>query len=167
MTESINQLISLCTQQAPGQKECDNALRELEVGSELGRRLVYMFQLRPENAVAFPSLVCPSVQRKVEVAAEDTKHPLLLLLLSFLLARALPSLLPLQLPADNWRRLTEEARPGHLLAASVGLFAKLVLIIKRGYQRLRLVDNLLKSFLYLHSQGYRTVIAACAWFRCM
>lgn len=32
MTESINQLITLCTQQAPGQKECDNALRELEVG---------------------------------------------------------------------------------------------------------------------------------------
>lgn len=31
MTESINQLITLCTQQAPGQKECDNALRELEV----------------------------------------------------------------------------------------------------------------------------------------
>ena len=31
VTESINQLISLCTQQAPGQKECDNALRELEV----------------------------------------------------------------------------------------------------------------------------------------
>lgn len=31
MTESINQLIMLCTQQAPGQKECDNALRELEV----------------------------------------------------------------------------------------------------------------------------------------
>ncbi|XP_031420336.1 talin-2 isoform X2 [Clupea harengus] len=30
VTESINQLISLCTQQAPGQKECDNALRELE-----------------------------------------------------------------------------------------------------------------------------------------
>lgn len=25
----------MCTQQAPGQKECDNALRELEVG--LGR----------------------------------------------------------------------------------------------------------------------------------
>uniref|UniRef100_A0A2K6T9H0 Talin 2 n=1 Tax=Saimiri boliviensis boliviensis TaxID=39432 RepID=A0A2K6T9H0_SAIBB len=32
VTESINQLITLCTQQAPGQKECDNALRELEVG---------------------------------------------------------------------------------------------------------------------------------------
>uniref|UniRef100_A0A673CRD9 Talin 2b n=1 Tax=Sphaeramia orbicularis TaxID=375764 RepID=A0A673CRD9_9TELE len=30
VTESINQLITLCTQQAAGQKECDNALRELE-----------------------------------------------------------------------------------------------------------------------------------------
>uniref|UniRef100_A0A8C5A9J4 Talin 2 n=1 Tax=Gadus morhua TaxID=8049 RepID=A0A8C5A9J4_GADMO len=30
VTESINQLITLCTQQATGQKECDNALRELE-----------------------------------------------------------------------------------------------------------------------------------------
>uniref|UniRef100_A0A4W3IH71 Talin 1 n=1 Tax=Callorhinchus milii TaxID=7868 RepID=A0A4W3IH71_CALMI len=30
VTESINQLITMCTQQAPGQKECDNALRELE-----------------------------------------------------------------------------------------------------------------------------------------
>uniref|UniRef100_A0A672JTN7 Talin-2 n=1 Tax=Salarias fasciatus TaxID=181472 RepID=A0A672JTN7_SALFA len=30
VTDSINQLITLCTQQAPGQKECDNALRELE-----------------------------------------------------------------------------------------------------------------------------------------
>uniref|UniRef100_A0A4W4G282 I/LWEQ domain-containing protein n=1 Tax=Electrophorus electricus TaxID=8005 RepID=A0A4W4G282_ELEEL len=30
VTESINQLITLCTQQAPGQKECGNALRELE-----------------------------------------------------------------------------------------------------------------------------------------
>uniref|UniRef100_A0ACB8E5E2 Talin-2 n=1 Tax=Sphaerodactylus townsendi TaxID=933632 RepID=A0ACB8E5E2_9SAUR len=34
VTESINQLITLCTQQAPGQKECDNALRELEVLGE-------------------------------------------------------------------------------------------------------------------------------------
>lgn len=33
VTESINQLIMLCTQQAPGQKECDNALRELEVSA--------------------------------------------------------------------------------------------------------------------------------------
>ncbi|XP_061534093.1 talin-2 isoform X2 [Phycodurus eques] len=30
VTESINQLITLCTQQAAGQRECDNALRELE-----------------------------------------------------------------------------------------------------------------------------------------
>ncbi|XP_078077806.1 talin-1 isoform X1 [Mustelus asterias] len=30
VTESINQLITMCTRQAPGQKECDNALRELE-----------------------------------------------------------------------------------------------------------------------------------------
>lgn len=33
VTDSINQLITLCTQQAPGQKECDNALRELEVNT--------------------------------------------------------------------------------------------------------------------------------------
>uniref|UniRef100_A0A8C2I965 Talin 2a n=1 Tax=Cyprinus carpio TaxID=7962 RepID=A0A8C2I965_CYPCA len=30
VTDSINQLITLCTQNAPGQRECDNALRELE-----------------------------------------------------------------------------------------------------------------------------------------
>uniref|UniRef100_A0A669CPE9 Talin 1 n=1 Tax=Oreochromis niloticus TaxID=8128 RepID=A0A669CPE9_ORENI len=30
VTDTINQLITMCTQQAPGQKECDNALRELE-----------------------------------------------------------------------------------------------------------------------------------------
>ncbi|NWI14370.1 TLN1 protein, partial [Crypturellus soui] len=35
MTDSINQLITMCTQQAPGQKECDNALRELETVKEL------------------------------------------------------------------------------------------------------------------------------------
>ncbi|KAM9590959.1 talin-1-like isoform 1-T1 [Morphnus guianensis] len=35
MTNSINQLITMCTQQAPGQKECDNALRELETVKEL------------------------------------------------------------------------------------------------------------------------------------
>lgn len=35
VTDSINQLITLCTQQAPGQKECDNALRELEVDTTL------------------------------------------------------------------------------------------------------------------------------------
>uniref|UniRef100_A0A6I8NI72 Talin 1 n=1 Tax=Ornithorhynchus anatinus TaxID=9258 RepID=A0A6I8NI72_ORNAN len=35
VTDSINQLISMCTQQAPGQKECDNALRELETVREL------------------------------------------------------------------------------------------------------------------------------------
>lgn len=35
VTDSINQLITLCTQQAPGQKECDNALRELEVNKTL------------------------------------------------------------------------------------------------------------------------------------
>lgn len=35
VTDSINQLITMCTQQAPGQKECDNALRELEVRSHI------------------------------------------------------------------------------------------------------------------------------------
>ncbi|XP_067297971.1 talin-2a isoform X1 [Pseudorasbora parva] len=30
VTDSINQLITMCTQNAPGQRECDNALRELE-----------------------------------------------------------------------------------------------------------------------------------------
>ncbi|KAM6111541.1 talin-1-like [Phoenicopterus ruber ruber] len=35
VTDSINQLITTCTQQAPGQKECDNALRELETVKEL------------------------------------------------------------------------------------------------------------------------------------
>lgn len=35
VTDSINQLITMCTQQAPGQKECDNALRELEVTATL------------------------------------------------------------------------------------------------------------------------------------
>uniref|UniRef100_A0A673IXD7 Talin-2-like n=1 Tax=Sinocyclocheilus rhinocerous TaxID=307959 RepID=A0A673IXD7_9TELE len=30
VTDSVNQLIMLCTQNAPGQRECDNALRELE-----------------------------------------------------------------------------------------------------------------------------------------
>uniref|UniRef100_A0A8C0B748 FERM domain-containing protein n=1 Tax=Buteo japonicus TaxID=224669 RepID=A0A8C0B748_9AVES len=34
MTNSVNQLITMCTQQAPGQ-ECDNALRELETVKEL------------------------------------------------------------------------------------------------------------------------------------
>lgn len=34
VTDSINQLITMCTQQAPGQKECDNALRELEVDTQ-------------------------------------------------------------------------------------------------------------------------------------
>ena len=31
VTESINQLINICTVSAPGQKECDNALRQIEV----------------------------------------------------------------------------------------------------------------------------------------
>ncbi|XP_072269736.1 talin-1 isoform X2 [Pyxicephalus adspersus] len=35
VTDSINQLMTVCTQQAPGQKECDNALRELETVREL------------------------------------------------------------------------------------------------------------------------------------
>ncbi|NXK61094.1 TLN1 protein, partial [Sylvietta virens] len=35
VTDSINQLITMCTQQAPGQKECDNALRELATVKEL------------------------------------------------------------------------------------------------------------------------------------
>ncbi|XP_025050766.1 talin-1 isoform X2 [Alligator sinensis] len=35
VTDSINNLITMCTQQAPGQKECDNALRELETVREL------------------------------------------------------------------------------------------------------------------------------------
>ena len=33
MTESINQLINICTVSAPGQKECDNALRQMQVGT--------------------------------------------------------------------------------------------------------------------------------------
>ena len=40
VTDSINQLITMCTQQAPGQKECDNALRELEVRTTAPLRLV-------------------------------------------------------------------------------------------------------------------------------
>ncbi|KAF0043387.1 hypothetical protein F2P81_004724 [Scophthalmus maximus] len=36
VTDSINQLITLCTQQAPGQNECDNALRELEASYLVG-----------------------------------------------------------------------------------------------------------------------------------
>lgn len=36
VTDSINQLITMCTQQAPGQKECDNALRQLEVSLRMG-----------------------------------------------------------------------------------------------------------------------------------
>lgn len=39
MTDSINQLITLCTQQAPGQNECDNALRELEVNQDFEKAL--------------------------------------------------------------------------------------------------------------------------------
>lgn len=39
VTDSINQLITMCTQQAPGQKECDNALRELEVRNHILMRL--------------------------------------------------------------------------------------------------------------------------------
>ncbi|KAK0132068.1 Talin-1 [Merluccius polli] len=35
VTDSINQLITMCTKQAPGQKECDNALRELESVREM------------------------------------------------------------------------------------------------------------------------------------
>ena len=41
VTDSINQLITMCTQQAPGQKECDNALRELEVKTSHPRRVVW------------------------------------------------------------------------------------------------------------------------------
>ena len=33
VTESINQLINICTVSAPGQKECDNALRQIEVSN--------------------------------------------------------------------------------------------------------------------------------------
>lgn len=33
VTESINQLINVCTVSAPGQKECDNALRQIQVSS--------------------------------------------------------------------------------------------------------------------------------------
>uniref|UniRef100_A0A4W4GFY5 I/LWEQ domain-containing protein n=1 Tax=Electrophorus electricus TaxID=8005 RepID=A0A4W4GFY5_ELEEL len=35
VTDSINHLITLCTLQGPGQKECDNALRELQAVEEL------------------------------------------------------------------------------------------------------------------------------------
>ncbi|GAB0208100.1 talin-1 [Grus japonensis] len=35
VTNSINQLITMCTQQAPGQKECNNALQELEMRSHI------------------------------------------------------------------------------------------------------------------------------------
>ena len=31
VTESINHLINICTVSAPGQKECDNALRQIQV----------------------------------------------------------------------------------------------------------------------------------------
>ena len=36
VTESINQLINVCTVSAPGQKECDNALRQIQVSNWQG-----------------------------------------------------------------------------------------------------------------------------------
>ena len=35
VTESINQLINVCTVSAPGQEECDNALRQTQVSNTL------------------------------------------------------------------------------------------------------------------------------------
>ena len=32
MTDSINMLLNACMSAAPGQKECDNALRNIQVG---------------------------------------------------------------------------------------------------------------------------------------
>ena len=40
VTESINQLINICTVSAPGQKECDNALRQIEVSMPHNEKLV-------------------------------------------------------------------------------------------------------------------------------
>ena len=34
VTESINNLFDICTQAAPGQKECDNALRQIQVRAQ-------------------------------------------------------------------------------------------------------------------------------------
>lgn len=45
VTDTINQLITMCTQQAPGQKECDNALRELEVTATVKQFLFFIFSL--------------------------------------------------------------------------------------------------------------------------
>ena len=33
MTDSINMLLNACMSAAPGQKECDNALRNIQVGT--------------------------------------------------------------------------------------------------------------------------------------
>ena len=32
VTDSINELLNVCTSYGPGQRECDNALRKIEVG---------------------------------------------------------------------------------------------------------------------------------------
>lgn len=67
VTESINQLITLCTQQAAGQKECDNALRELEVAvlihtlphTETLPVRVCVFLIKKKNLVHFIDLFSP------------------------------------------------------------------------------------------------------------
>lgn len=60
VTDSINQLITLCTQQAPGQKECDNALRELEVNWP--DRLVICDYFAFESNAGVPALSLSSLQ---------------------------------------------------------------------------------------------------------
>ena len=42
MTDSINMLLNACMSAAPGQKECDNALRNIQVGLELSDVYLYL-----------------------------------------------------------------------------------------------------------------------------
>ena len=45
LTDSINNLLNACTSSVPGQKECDNAIRNLEVKDLLESNLILFFKL--------------------------------------------------------------------------------------------------------------------------
>uniref|UniRef100_A0A8C3L5P9 Talin 1 n=1 Tax=Chrysolophus pictus TaxID=9089 RepID=A0A8C3L5P9_CHRPC len=68
VTDSINQLITMCTQQAPGQKECDNALRELETVKELLEN-----PTQAVNDMSYFSCL-DSVMENSKVSQEQTAH---------------------------------------------------------------------------------------------
>ena len=88
VTDSINMLLNACMSAAPGQKECDNALRNIQVGillfCQISRKVSIAFrpQLCKMKGELFTSCNNPSLVDNDELSTRSRQSKLLTLSIS-------------------------------------------------------------------------------------